>query len=297
MTTEATAATAADDEKTTPDPNEALWNEALAERGTGAEKSTEADGPAEPTATADQDAGEPPAEQNAPAEKDIWADAPDHLRTAYQELEARFDRDHRQISGQVRKIKSLQRQIRDFSEARPTEVGADLEDYPEIADAVGKVAKSIDDRLSQTNSANEAELAEMLREQAERLEAAQPGWETFVDENKAAFQAFLADDSQPAWVAKVSAENGQDIVDATQASRLIQRFKEHLGQSARPQSDPADAGRPDTTRTDDRRRRQLDGSSTPPPRGTGALTTTIPANGDPEQIWEAEARRREQKRA
>ncbi len=274
-----------------PDPAEAMWQEA-----TAAERDKKT--PDEPAATeaADEAAPDAPEAPEPAAEEDIWATAPEPLRTAYKALEEQYDKRNKQVSGQTRKIKELSRTIRQRDAAPPPDrtridaALAEVEDYPDLAGAMRKIAEPIYEHFEQAGAANEAARVEDLVEQANLLEDDHPGWFDLVtNTKKAEFAAFVADDDQPAWVAKAYAANEKDVTDAAQAARLITAFKDTLGTP--PAADP-----PATRTSDIKRDRQLSGLSTPPPRG-GATTSSLPATADPEAIWKEAARKERQAQA
>jgi hypothetical protein len=284
--TEAPAAPAAD----AADPSEAMWQEALTERVKPAE-----DTPAAPVAADDETppqaapdgAGEPPADDGA-ADADIWATAPEPLRNAYKDLEKRFEKDHRQIAGQRRKIAELMRAepaAKPPAKADFDDALTGLEDYPEIAGAVRKLTEPLYENIANAEAAREAAIAADLDEQADLLEDDHPGWLDTLKANWPAFQVFVTDENQPAWIAKAYAANEKQVTDAAQAARMIASFKATLGTP--PAADPP------ATRTNDRRQRQLSGLSTPPPRG-GSATTSLPATADPEAIWADALRKKRQ---
>jgi hypothetical protein len=283
MTDEDTPAIAAGE----ADPDEATWQEAtVAERD---DKKT----PDEPAATEAADEAAPDADkapEPAAAPEDIWATATESQRTAYLALQAKFEKDHRQIAGHRRKelalIKQLSAPAPDPA-ARAAEIDTaldGLEDYPEIKAAVQKITAPLYENIANAEAAREAARLENLVEQANLVEDDHPGWVDFLTENRGKFDAFVEDEDQPAWVAKAFAANKVDVTDAAQAARLIAAFKGSLGTP--PAADP-----PATRTSDIKRDRQLSGLSTPPPRG-GATTSSLPASADPEAIWK-EATRKE----
>ena len=120
--------------------DEALWNQLAAERSGKATEELAASTAAETTEDDAKDTGTPPAEQADP--EDIWATAPEPLRNAYRSLEDKYQKDHRQIAGQRRKIAEL---MRSAPAAQPPADAADIDealnemsDYPDLAGPVGR---------------------------------------------------------------------------------------------------------------------------------------------------------------
>lgn len=278
---------------------EALWNEEAAKRASGQK---EAD---EPKAgeTAETDEGNAPPE---PAPEDIWANAPDPLKTAYRDLEARFEAQRKQLGGETRKIKDLQKQLRGEKPVeKPAKIDpkelddamGGLEDYPDIKAALSPIAEAVkrtNDRIDYTEAATEAVTVGRIEEQEAALEAAHPGWLAFLQANSEKFSAFVEDDDQPAWVRRTFEANEKHVVDATAAGRMVARFKEYVG-TIPPQSQAAAAA--DPTPASDRRNRQLAALSSPPPKNPGVRPDASAGSEDLETEWQRELERRRRARA
>lgn len=272
------------DENQTPDDTEAdaLWEEFdEAEATPAADEAAEEVDEAEPEIEPEQAEEEP--------EKDPWAQAPEELRTQYQqaqELIAKLEQSDRSNRGRV---SALQKQINELATQRQqaAESGdkaamqdsdddfeALMEDYPEIAKPIQKMLdrmKSEQTRLEKELSAIGADKRQAaLEEQATLLAEEHPDW---VDVGSdPGFAQWLND--QPRHIQEAAYRNGNEIVDYREAADVVSRYKSFKGIE---QTKPKHS-------LDDRRQRQLKTATSAKGRGPGAKSG-ISEDGDPEAIW------------
>jgi hypothetical protein len=293
LSREAAASVWGTEETTTADPKPAPAPEADPE-------------PAPAAAAAEQN--DPPADDEPPAD-DIWAKAPEPLRNAWTEkvaefdrLQSTWDRQRNQTSGLSRKIEEQAREIEKLKKtpkaAEPpaapsfdeleTQLSALREEFPDIAgpvDALAKILRSQASRFDEVSDTSQAALSRSLEAEETKVDAAHPGWFALItDERKDDWAAFVEDEEQPAWVRRAAEKNAEAIVDAASASKLLTRFKEHLGLNPPPPAEPADT----ETRTDDKRQRQLRGAASAPTRGTqSGSADPVTTDRKTNQAWAA----------
>jgi chromosome segregation ATPase len=224
----------------------------------------------EPKAQDEGDEPEPKVDEaKADSAEDIWAEASDAQRAAFEQTQAElakiqktWERQRNQVSGMSRKVEELQRALAEKQEAAAEEsaapsfdeVEAELktlrEEFPDIAKPVDKlsaVVRTLASRFDNVDTANQ-NAAQRAADSAE-------------------------DEDQPAWVQRAVQLNADAITDAKLASKLIARFKEHVGLTDPPQADE------DKLREQERRKRQLSGAASPAPKGRGA-TSSDPVTTD-----------------
>lgn len=255
----------------------------------------------------DSPKGDTKPEGNAPSgdqqTQDIWANAPEEYRAAYEAARSEFENRDRRLRGQV---SALQRQINELiasqkqapaapggaagkadGEQAQGFLGSDdwqsfRDEYPEVAGPLEGVISNLiqhTTRLEKELSAIGGERRQAaLDEQANLLAEVHPDWtEVTADE---AFGEWLA--SQPRHIREAAVRNANEIVDFEEAADVVGRFKAFRGEQQPPQ---AGNGRGNgNNRLASRRQRQLESASAARSRGPGAATG-IPEDGDPETIW------------
>lgn len=276
-----------------------VWGDGSTEKTPAPDKEPAQKEPAPAEAREPEDT---PAAEEPPVDKpeDIWATAPEALRTAYEtqkaeheRLKATWERQRNQTAGLSRKIEELQRAQRKATTARdePSQIDFDEidkklkalgDEYPDIADPINSLASALKSATAQisgaTAAARAAEQRSALSEQ-QKVDKAHPDWLKLITEDHAdEYAAFVEDDNEPAWVRKAVENNLESVTDADAAIRLIARFKERMGLN--PPKDEPDPGQDtETKREEARRKRQLDGATSVPPRGT-QMGSVDPVNGD-----------------
>lgn len=252
-------------------------------------------------------------EQQNGSEVDIWADAPEPLRTAYQELTQERDAFEHRIKSDNGRVGALQRQVNDLKNniaklTKPADADPNAavqaisglaEEYPEIAgplkDIVGTLqaqidtVKTADDRRQK---ASDLDTAGHIEVETAALEAEHPGYIEFIKDNGQEFVTWL--NSQDDATRATFAKNQEYILDANAASKVIRGFKTHLASKTAPKDDPAPntegdkvPPKKDNPQLDSRRQRQLEGSASPASKGRGPQLSGIPESGDEEALWEA----------
>lgn len=310
--TDAAAPAAADDDET---EFEAHFNEAAGVPAAEAEAGPdEPDQPA-PAGTETTEADASPAEatpatDGAPSSTtdDIWAAAPEALRTAYEaERKAREDAEHR-IKSDGGRVASLNTQVRTLrQQLEQAQTGRSEDGKPaKLADILGSdefksfrenfgadmgpLISALEAAAAETGSlsATTGTLAEQNAAAQEaanmaRIEAAIPGWQDKMAANQAAFKPWL--DAQPQHVQDAFFRNEQRLTDPAQAIDVVQRFLATVT--------PAPAPTPDPQR-DARRSGQLDAATSVQTKGPAA--TAAPSD-DFDAEFALAAARREKARA
>jgi hypothetical protein len=225
------------------------------------------------------------------AQPDIWRDAPQHLREAYETAQRNAEYRITSVTG---RLSALDRQLAQLKSGNgqastpveapvaapaataptPDELAALAEDYPEIAGPLLKRQAEQDARLARLEAPiqqlQNTQATAAVQSQISVLEAAHPDWRTYT-----------ADDRYPGWLASKPAafsEAGKRAVnleDGAEAAWLLGEFKKDIGAT------PVIANsQPEATQTQgERRARQLaagrDGG-----RSTAPVTSGVPNDFD-----------------
>lgn len=250
----------------------------------------------------DGSAAEKPADGEPSETPDPWADAPEHLRTAYQAQQAELERtkNHLQaqtgrLSAESRRAAELKAQLEAQAEKEPKAEEAPkladedrarlVEDYPDVAkpllDEIGRLERIANQlverdasREEQAANATQLELQRHLAEQEQLLAEKHSDWREVCA--KPEFAAWVK--AGPQFIRDGLARNGEGIVDAAEAAKIVDLFKIETA----PAEDP----------TKLKREKQLSGSALP--------TTRIPASSsqkDTSNDREAEWKRQEAEEA
>lgn len=233
----------------------------------------------------------PPADGQAPTDQqpsdDIWANAPPELRAAYEaslnqakELETKLTRQNGRVSALDRQLNQIRNQQNGQGQPKPdTDVSKLLEtdkfkqfreEYPEIADPITEVLSVAAERLKDVStvvdSQNQAHEENILNEQLGIFQSDHPDWTQYAEDPR--WNDWVA--SQPRHIREAAARNREFIVDGSEASDVLSRFKQEHGIGTTPPPPPPTS--------DPRRDRQLDGARRP---GTSAPSV---ATGDPDNF-------------
>lgn len=228
---------------------------------------------------------------------DIWANATPEQKAAFETASADKAKAEQRYRSSVGRISALQRKInaaqpsREASAARD-EIAGMHTDYPEIAQPLAKALEKIDgklDNLSKSEqSALEADTAEfnsLVEAEKATLLAKHPDYADVLGKNAGPHGVFAKWlDDQPRRIRDAAARNATYIADGDGAIEVIEAFKTHLGLIKPAQPSPQPAPQP---ALDDRRKRQIEGSSAPLGRGGRPTVSGIPPEGDPQAIWDA----------
>jgi hypothetical protein len=252
-----------------------------------------------------------------PDADDIWANATDEQRDAFTASQGRVDNLEHAHKSEIGRTKTLRRQLSDVTvqldkaaKTSPPNSG-DLEDkgdpddnddkpdswdalkneYPEVAGPVNDRLSKIEDAQAKRDRETDLEEADakeahtaLVIEQQDLLTEKHEDWLEVATTPE--FATWL--DDQPRSIRDVAQRNNSEIVDATAAGDVISRYKaSRSDQDEEDNSDGPDES-PDTTDTSlaARRKRQLEASSGPRPKGPG-IVTGIPEDGSDESLWKA----------
>jgi hypothetical protein len=164
------------------------------------------------------------------------------------------------------KVQKLKDDYPDIYEPIETLIGSVLNQ----TSAVAKTAESAVQKIQQT------EQSQAVDREVETLAKTHPDWLEQV--NSKEFPEWLQ--AQPNYVQEVVRRNAQAITNAEEAAHVLGMFKRDRGIGV----STAPTKRDDTTT---RRKAQIDSSAGPANRGAGgAVVSGIPAEGDPQQIWD-----------
>lgn len=248
------------------------------------------------TVSPGEDADKQPPASEAPA-NDLWKDAPEPLRKAYEESEAARQKAENHAKAQGGRLAqayqerdALRTQLDEAGKAAGpgTEQGDEesfedyrkrmTEDYPEFArlfdtlDAatskVGKLETSVE---TATATAAATQTEEALAEQERVFNQAHPNWEAEKKDPETLKALIEWAEGQPPYVQDALRRNAETITDGQSAADLIARFKRET----------ADPERDERNR---RRAEQMEGGRDTRVSGPGA-TKTGAAEGDTEGLW------------
>lgn len=261
----------------------------------------------EPEPETQPEAKTAPQPADAPAEpaqskpKEIWDDAPEHLRETIKQAilseRGRQSALNRELAATRRELDELKRKpaappAPPAKTLTPEEKARIKEEYPEIAEPIFGTLEQLEAAIGSLTSAQEAERNRLLAEQADRFNAGLP--QGFADAWKEAggpdaFRAWL--DDQPRNVREMGMRNAEYIVNADEALSVMNGYLAHLGfgQAVPQPQPPAPTGTPEPS-LPDRRQRQLAGAATATTRRAGAVTSGFPKDGDRASLWAAATR-------
>jgi hypothetical protein len=276
-----------------------LWAELEAAEKPAAEpgKAQEAQEPA--SATAEPGGAETASAKPGEADKpDIWATATPEQKAAFEAAQQKARSGSGRISALQRKLNSLTaaqpQASRDPKETREAIAGIE-KDYPEFAPALGAIKDEVDEirktekgRIDAEREAATKEFNELVEAETHMVLARHPDYETVLKQNGKAFIAWVED--QPRRIREAAYRNDEFIRDSDGAIEVIEGFKKHLGLSkAEPAPQPAPAAAQPSPQPplNDKRQRQIAGSSAPRSSGGPAAVTGLPTSGDRSAFWKA----------
>ena len=241
----------------------------------------EGDPPTEPAkekkAGSEQDTEPPPEDGDKPAEgADIWADAPEQLRTAFEEANSKAGRAEQANRSLKGRISHLDRRLNSLvgnpgqqtaGATDPSKGGGDTtpksyleseewktiaEDYPDLATPFGGLLKGLEDRLDATATENQK-----LRNAVGII--ADDRGSTIADEHESFVVKEFPDyvevatspefgewaKSQPLYVQSAIEQNWANIVDGAAVVDVITRFKQDTAVES-----PGDTGGSESTTTE-----------------------------------------------
>jgi len=221
----------------------------------------------------------PPAPSAEQAPTDIWADAPEALKAAFEAEAARAKAAEHRLASDNGRVAALTRQLDELRRQpaaggqQQTETPPGLEDllasdevkafeteYPDVAKPILNLLKAQQTQLDQlqgTAATVEQDRQKVfLNEQLGLYEQDHPDWRQYSSDER--WSAWLP--TQPRHIREAFNRNVQHIVDAAEASDVLTRFKQHIGAATpAPTSPPPPPATP--TPTDAKRQKQLDASA------------------------------------
>lgn len=247
---------------------EAAFKEAMGEAG---ETPPEPEAPEAAEPPQESDAEQQPPEEPATNQTDIWANAPDELKTAYSALKSDKERLEHRLRSDDGRVSTLQRQ-RDEARKALAEVTKaseqeDIRSYME-SDEWKKVKADYGSDLAPVFTGFERLVAEnerlnagfsqinedraMAEESAnfEKLGKAAPDYQALLGRDD--FEPWLA--SQPSHIQDAFEQNRKRLVDPFAAADVISRFRAHAYIKER------EAAPPSQPQRDQKRERQLEGA-------------------------------------
>lgn len=303
---------------------EALWDEfdeqeagatakdAPADDGSDADDAPKADSAADGDwSEGDDGADTAPSDDEPQNDKpaDIWANAPEELRNAFQEASRRADEELARRQGTDRKLRELTTELQQLrssqqqkppasdgdagGEARPEnmtpkEWEAFKEDYPDIAAPVEAMLKSqtaeLDSFRRRFAAMDQEQVAKSYERNFEEVQAQHPDYSEII--RKPEFISWIQE--QPRYLLEAAQRNGQEIVDPVEVSDIVSRYKQHAGIGAgAPSGSGKGQGQGSKPLTGTKRDRQLAATSGGTTRRGQPIRAGVPEDGDPEELWEA----------
>ena len=303
---------------------ESAWAEiAAAENGEAqaaqaAEQSDEDNPPSAASDSEAEDGGKAkPASQEAD-EADIWASAPDELRSAFEAERARAEaaeHGRRSVEGRVsalqRRMDAMiagtdkpsepaQRQqaepeqqngaVADFRK----EWDAFVSDYPEIATPVGKILDGFQRQMAALRDENQRTMTALQTVGEDRLHAASAEQERLVMAEHPDYADIADSDDfvvwygeQPEFIQAAVMENAREIVNGSTVNHLVSLYKRDRGIGNGADADTAADGEPSGKQSpaaDPIRKMQLKSASSPRP-SPGAVAPEGRRSETEEDVW------------
>lgn len=264
------------------------------------------DAPADEKTADAENTEQKPADGQEPPANDIWATTDPALKAAYDaalqettKTKADWKRMAGTVAGYQRKIDGLQKQLEGSS--KPAEGAKDdkatettsgifddpeikkaAEDYPEVFGPLQKIVKTLEQRAEKAErelgGISEERRAANLEDQTKVVYDEHPDYDQiaatkeFYDWYKAA----------PAYIQAGVNRNAENIVDGSEVSHIVKLFKAETG-IGQTKTQPPEQGNQQNQGQSERRKHQLEGASSPAPRGPAKVQSGVP--DDPEAAW------------
>jgi hypothetical protein len=265
-----------------------------------------------------------------PAVDDIWKQATPAQRAAFEAAQAEVKKGEQYKRSNDGRVAALQRQIDSLKRGQVAQTGATRgsaagqqnaggfldtpdykkfsKEYPEIAGPLSKVITDLQSQVTGQTKMLDAigneRLQIALNEQESTLATEHADWEQLAGQES--FGDWLA--TQPRHIREAALRNGENIVDAEEASDVIGRYKDHLrktGQYQEPAQQQGNGQQNNGTQAgngsgngnqvlDPKRKRQLGSAASTKNKGPG-VASGIAEDADPKVIWkqmDAEEERR-----
>lgn len=245
----------------------------------------------QPDATASGN-NEAAASETPPAESvdDIWANAPENLKAAYQAALQKSEHTIKSLKGRLsasdRRWKEIQEQQQagasrsqsneNNGDDLPEDVARFREEYSEIADPIEKlIDQRLTSKLGNNNGSNQTAASqysqseiEAALNQAAILETVHPDWRELDSE---AYGNWL--NGQPRYIQEAAVRNSELIVDADEIADILTRFKSETKQASSPS--PKVIPQPDP-----RRAQQIEGARSVRPSPAPQVAAGVPDDFD-----------------
>ncbi len=274
------------------------------------------------------------AKQPAAVADDIWKEASPAQRAAFEAAQTEAKKGEQYKRSNEGRVAALQRQIDALKRGQVAQNGATQggasqqaaggfldtpdykkfsKEYPEIAGPLSKVITDLQAQVTGQTKMLDAigneRLQTALSEQESTLAADHADWEQLAGQES--FGDWLA--TQPRHIREAALRNGENIVDAAEASDVIGRYKDHLRKSGQYQEPAQQQGSSAQNGTqagngsgngnqelDPKRKRQLGSTASAKSKGPG-VASGIAEDADPQTIWKQmdaeDARKAQQNRA
>lgn len=318
------------------DADAALASAKADEDPVAAESSTPDQDEADPTDAPEDGKGQPKsgadeakAEDDGTKGDDPWKDAPEHLKAMFEEeRQARLATEAKLRDAKGREAatqRKLQQMLsttsnRDEPPARgnaPSSPSKDraepsrsdaggaskaetdtlsqiADDYPDLAPMVAEIA-ALRESAQRDAKIRELQIEVASAQQMDVLLTHHPDRYDVIKGNKELWAQWVED--QPKRVRDIVAENAENLVDGEAIAGVISAFKAHVHGRAEPASESQGGSQSPPNSLAAKRKAQLAGADAPARQTTRKpVTEGIPAEGDPEEIWNAfEEQERRQK--
>ena len=243
-----------------------------------------------PAAGTVEAAGDPSPAQE-PASDDIWANAPPELRAAHEaamrDSAEKVTRLKGQVSASDRQLYQLrQRQAPPANQPAATDVAALLksdrikqfrEEYGEISEPVIELVEGLLGEVltvkGSVSNIDDQRAQDFVDSQLSIYEKDHPDWREYA--THAGWNDWIA--GQPRHIQEAAQRNAEFIVDASEASDVLTRFKASIAPPAQQEPQPAPAPQPQP-QPDARRESQLKGAQAVDAKGPAA------GSGDPDNF-------------
>lgn len=251
-------------------------------------------------------------EPNKPA--DIWADAPEPLRSAYEDERKRAEKLDHAVKSTTGRESALQRKLNELqaqldaaqtgdadSKKEATKEAAQVYDsqdwqafeseYPEIAGPIKAVLNSQVDQIktlkqqvttadTKQGQIDQQAIDKTYQDNLNRLAEAHPEWEPITESTE--FATWIG--QQPRYVQDGFNRNAHNIVDPAEAIDMIQRFKDQTSFAAKTEGQGdalANDGADGKAKTQAAKRSlQLQSSTAPRAKGAPPVTTGVPEDDE-----------------
>jgi len=250
----------------------------------------------QPDSSADDEGNvDPAAEQGsvspspeAAVDSDPWANVPAELREQFEKERKRNAEFQRRLTDQGRQLKDLRTQNLHGQNApqkeatkAPEKWESFKQEYPEVAAPIDEMLQAVlskADRLEQQLAGmSKAQVQDVYQSNLEYVKSQHPDFDQIVGGTE--FKEWV--DRQPRFIQEGIQRNATDLVDAVEASEILNLYKAHNASSAQQvtQAAPLKPG----NNISGKRARQLETAAVGPSRTQASAMSGVP--NDPELQW------------